>query len=100
MINLQTMIYNTQFKVTLALPPSSNHKGKRKIIDNNVIRKMVESVEKEYPSNELISRLGQKIRELKEEMVDMREWAELLLFFNTSLGTSIGNQPITNQATC
>ncbi|KAH0633059.1 hypothetical protein KY284_035845 [Solanum tuberosum] len=88
-----TMVYHIQSKSAPHSPPSENRKGKRKMVNNKV---MIETIEEEHPSNELVSKLKQKIRELEEEISDMREWAKLLLYINPSLETNIDNQHVTN----
>jgi len=52
------MIYHKRSKGTPLSLPSENRKGKRKMTNNKV---MVEIIEEEHPSNELVSRLEQKI---------------------------------------
>ena len=59
---------------------------------------MVEIIEEEHPSNELVSRLEQKIRELEKQIFDMREWDKLLLSVNPTLESNMDKQSATNQA--
>ncbi|KAH0672599.1 hypothetical protein KY290_024833 [Solanum tuberosum] len=80
-----------------ALPslPNENRKGKRKATE----KVMSKTIEKKHPSDELVSSLERKIRELDEEVSDMRGWAKLLLSVDLTLETNIDKPPIISQAT-
>ncbi|KAH0679286.1 hypothetical protein KY284_020371 [Solanum tuberosum] len=91
-----TMVYHTRSKDSLPSLPNENHKGKRKATNEKVMSK---TIEKKHPSDELVSSLKKKIRELEEEVSDMRGWAKLLLSVDPTLETNIDKPPITSQAT-
>ncbi|KAH0776541.1 hypothetical protein KY290_007952 [Solanum tuberosum] len=59
---------------------------------------MDQTIEKEYPPSKLISCLEKKIRELEDDVSDMREWAKMLLSVNPTLETNMDRQPATSQA--
>ncbi|KAH0702334.1 hypothetical protein KY285_016612 [Solanum tuberosum] len=67
-----TMVYHTRSKDSLPSLPNENHKGKRKATNEKVMSK---TIEKKLHSDELVSSLEKKIRELEEEVSDMRERA-------------------------
>ncbi|KAH0725718.1 hypothetical protein KY284_001583 [Solanum tuberosum] len=58
---------------------------------------MGKTIEKKHLSDELVSSLKKKIREL-EEVCDMRGWAKMLLSVDPTLETNIDKSPITSQA--
>ncbi|KAH0716702.1 hypothetical protein KY290_012968 [Solanum tuberosum] len=60
---------------------------------------MSQTIENKHPLDELISRLEKKIRELEEEVSDMRGCAKLLLSVDPTLETNIDKTHITSQAT-
>ncbi|KAH0686069.1 hypothetical protein KY284_016622 [Solanum tuberosum] len=66
------MVYHTRSKDSLPSLPNENHKGKRKATNEKVMSK---TIEKKLHSDELVSSLEKKIRELEEEVSDMRERA-------------------------
>ncbi|KAH0672629.1 hypothetical protein KY290_024858 [Solanum tuberosum] len=90
------MVYHTRSKDTPPSLPNENHKGKREATNENVMSK---TIEKKHPSDELVSSLKKKIRELEEEVFDMRGWAKLLLSVDPTLETNIDKPPVTSQAT-
>ncbi|KAH0724355.1 hypothetical protein KY284_000220 [Solanum tuberosum] len=90
------MVYHTRSKDYLPSLPNENHKGKRKATNEKVMSK---TNEKKHPSDELVSSLKKKIRELEEEVSDMRGWAKLLLSVDPTLETNIDKSPVTSQAT-
>ncbi|KAH0732924.1 hypothetical protein KY290_003771 [Solanum tuberosum] len=63
----QTMVYHTRSKDALPSLPNENSKGKA---TNEKV--MSKTIEKKHPSDELVSSLENKIRELEEEVSDMR----------------------------
>ena len=50
-------------------------------------------------SDELVPSLEQKIKKLEDEVVDMREWAKLLLSANPTLETNVDMSPFASQVT-
>ncbi|KAH0655655.1 hypothetical protein KY285_030537 [Solanum tuberosum] len=90
------MVYHTRSNNTLPSLPNENRKGKRKAINEKFMSK---TSEKKHPSDELVSSLEKKIRELEEEVSDMRGWAKLLLSFDPILETNIDKPYVTSQAT-
>ncbi|KAH0707803.1 hypothetical protein KY289_012879 [Solanum tuberosum] len=90
------MVYHTRSKEALPSLPDENHKGKRKATNEKVMRK---TIEKKHPSDELVSSLKKKIKELEEEVSDMRGWAKMLLSVDPTLETNIDKSPVTSQAT-
>ncbi|KAH0696366.1 hypothetical protein KY289_013848 [Solanum tuberosum] len=91
-----TMVYHTQSKDALPSLPNENRKGMRKAINEKVISK---TIEKKHPSDELVSGLEKKIRELEKEVSDMRGWARLLLSVDPTLETNIDKPSVKSQAT-
>ncbi|KAH0652694.1 hypothetical protein KY289_030372 [Solanum tuberosum] len=69
------MDYHTRSKGALPSLPTENRKGKRKVTNEK------------------------KIKELEEEVSDMRGWAKLLLSIAPTLETNIDKPPVTSQAT-
>ena len=57
------------------------------------------TIEREYPPSKLISCLEKKIRELEEEVPEMREWAKLFLSIDLTLEKNIDRPPVTSQVT-
>ncbi|KAH0781776.1 hypothetical protein KY290_001374 [Solanum tuberosum] len=90
------MVYHTRSKEALPSVPNENHKGKMKATNEKVISK---TIEKKHPSDKLVSSLKKKIRELEEEVSDMRGWAKLLLSVDPTLETNIDKPHVTSQAT-
>ncbi|KAH0706025.1 hypothetical protein KY285_010552 [Solanum tuberosum] len=90
------MVYQTRSKDSLPSLPNENHKGKRKATNEKVMSK---TIEKKHHLDELVSSLKKKIRELEEEVSDMRGWAKLLLSFDPTLETNIDKPHVTSQAT-
>ncbi|KAH0776570.1 hypothetical protein KY290_007981 [Solanum tuberosum] len=90
------MVYHTRSNDTLPSIPNENHKGKKKATNEKVMSK---TIEKKHPSDELVSSLKKRIRELEEEVSDMRGWAKLLLSVNPTLETNIDKPLVTGQAT-
>ncbi|KAH0682133.1 hypothetical protein KY289_019885 [Solanum tuberosum] len=64
-----TMVYHTRSKEALPSLSNKNHKEKRKATNEKVMSK---TIEKKHPSDELVSSLKKKIKELEEEVSDMR----------------------------
>ncbi|KAH0748724.1 hypothetical protein KY290_027956 [Solanum tuberosum] len=91
-----TMGYHTRSNDGFPSLPNENRKGKRKATNEKVSNKTIEN---EYPPSKLISRLEKKIRELEEEVSDMRGWAKLLLSVDPTLETNIDKSHVTSQAT-
>ncbi|KAH0781462.1 hypothetical protein KY290_001060 [Solanum tuberosum] len=89
-----TMVYHTRSKDTLPPLPNENRKGKKKETNEKVMSK---TIEKKHPSDELVSSLKKKIREL--EVSDMRRWVKLLLSVDPTLGKNIDKPHVTSQAT-
>ncbi|KAH0719078.1 hypothetical protein KY290_012748 [Solanum tuberosum] len=96
MVDMMTMVYHTRSKKALPSLPNENHKGKRKVTNEKVMSK---TIEKKHPSDELVSSLKKKIKELEEEVSDMRGWAKMLLSVDPTLETNIDKSPVTSQAT-
>ncbi|KAH0671250.1 hypothetical protein KY285_023639 [Solanum tuberosum] len=94
-IGHETMVYHTRSKDTLPSLPNENRKGKRKATNEKVMSK---TIEKKHPLDELVSRPEHKIRELEEEVIDMRGWAKLLVSVDPTLETKIDKPPVTSQA--
>ncbi|KAH0712426.1 hypothetical protein KY289_008385 [Solanum tuberosum] len=92
---LQTVVYHTRSKGALSSLSSEKHKGKMRMTNDKI---MDQTIEKEYPPSKLISCLEKKIRELEDDVSDMREWAKLLLSVNPTLETNMDRQPVTSQA--
>lgn len=90
------MVHHTRRKGSPPSLPNENCKGKMKVTKDKVICK---TVEKKCLSNEFITSLGQKIKKLEDEVVDMREWAKLLLSANPTLETKMDMSPFASQAT-
>ncbi|KAH0665331.1 hypothetical protein KY290_027590 [Solanum tuberosum] len=90
------MAHHTRSKGTLHFLSGENRKGKRKMTNDKASGK---TIEKEYPPSKLISCLEKKIRELEEEVSDMRGWAKLLLSVDPTLATNIDKPPVTSQTT-
>ncbi|KAH0724839.1 hypothetical protein KY284_000704 [Solanum tuberosum] len=90
------MVYHTRSKDALPSLPNENHKGKKKTTNEKVMSK---AIEKKHPSDELVSSLQKKIKELEEEVSDMREWAKLLLSVDPTLETNMDKSSVTSQAT-
>ncbi|KAH0748232.1 hypothetical protein KY290_027464 [Solanum tuberosum] len=90
------MVYHTRSNDALPSLPNENHKGKRKVTNEKVNSK---TIEKKHPSDKLVSSLKKKIKELEEEVSDMRGWAKMLLSVDPTLETNIDKSPITSQAT-
>ena len=60
-------------------------------------RVMCKTIEKKCLSDKLVSNLEQKIKKLEEELLDMREWAKLLLSANPTLETYMHMSPFASQ---
>ncbi|KAH0759197.1 hypothetical protein KY290_022690 [Solanum tuberosum] len=90
------MVYHTRSKDSLPSLPNENHKGKRKSTNEKVMSK---TIEKKHPSDKLISSLKKKIRELEEEVSDMRGWAKMLLSVDPTMETNIDKLPVISQVT-
>ncbi|KAH0781492.1 hypothetical protein KY290_001090 [Solanum tuberosum] len=90
------MVYHTRSKDSLPSLPNENHKGKRKTTNKKVMSK---TIEKKHPSDKLISSLKKKIRELEEEVSDMRDWAKMLLSVDPTMETNIDKLPVISQVT-
>ncbi|KAH0655511.1 hypothetical protein KY285_030393 [Solanum tuberosum] len=91
-----TMVYHTRSNDALPSLPNENRKGKRKVTNEKVMSK---TIEKKQPSEKLVSSLKKKIKELEEEVSDMRGWAKMLLSVDPTLETNIDKSPVTSQAT-
>ncbi|KAH0718303.1 hypothetical protein KY285_014334 [Solanum tuberosum] len=90
------MVYHTRSNDGLPSLPNENHKGKKKATNEKVLSK---TIEKKHPSDELVSSLQKKIKELEEEVSDMRGWAKMLLSVDPTLETNIDKSFVTSQAT-
>ncbi|KAH0650699.1 hypothetical protein KY290_032748 [Solanum tuberosum] len=90
------MVYHKRSKDAFPSLPNENHKGKRKANTDKVMSK---TIEKKHPPSKLISCLEKKIKELEEEVSDMRRWAKLLLSVDPTLETNIDKPPVTSQVT-
>ncbi|KAH0781548.1 hypothetical protein KY290_001146 [Solanum tuberosum] len=90
------MVYHTRSKSAPPFLPSENRKGKKEVTSDKIIGK---TIEKEHPPNKSIPSLEQKIKDLEEEISDIREWAKLLLYVNPTLKSNMDKQPVTSQAT-
>ena len=55
--------------------------------------------EKKCLSDKLVSDLEQKIKKLEENLLDMREWAKLLLSASPTLETNMDMSPFASQVT-
>ncbi|KAH0664953.1 hypothetical protein KY285_026159 [Solanum tuberosum] len=66
------MAHQTRSKSALPSLPSENRKGKRKMTNDK------------------------KIKELEEEVSDMRGWAKLLLSIDPALETNMDKSPVTS----
>ncbi|KAH0781540.1 hypothetical protein KY290_001138 [Solanum tuberosum] len=88
------MIYHTRSKDALPSLPNENRKGKRKTTNEKVSSKTIEN---EYPPSKLILRLEKKIKELEEEVSNMRWWAKMLLSVDLTLVINIDKSPVTSQ---
>ena len=58
---------------------------------------MCKTIEKKCLSDKLVSNLEKKIKKLEEELLDMREWAKLLLSANPTLETNMDMSPFASQ---
>lgn len=70
--------------------PTENRKRKKKVCM---------TIENKYPSDELVSSLDPKIKNLEEEVWDMREQDELLFSVNNSLNTNMDVSSVASQVT-
>ncbi|KAH0655573.1 hypothetical protein KY285_030455 [Solanum tuberosum] len=92
----ETMVCHTRSKDSLPSLPNENHKRKRKATNEKIMSK---TIEKKHPSDELVSSLKKKIRELEEKVSDMRGWAKLLLSVDPTLETNIYKPHVTSKTT-
>ncbi|KAH0661275.1 hypothetical protein KY284_026206 [Solanum tuberosum] len=90
------MVYHTRSNDALHSLPNKNCKGKRKVTNKKIMSK---TIEEKHPSDELVSSLKKKIKELEEEVSDMRRWVKMLLSVDPILETNIDKSPVISQAT-
>ena len=90
------MVYRMQSKGSFLFLSTENCKGKVKVTNAKV---MCKTIEKKCLSDKLVSNLEQKIKKLEEELLDMREWAKLLLSANPTLETNMDMSPFASQVT-
>ncbi|KAH0715148.1 hypothetical protein KY284_008053 [Solanum tuberosum] len=95
-VPFRTIVYHTRSNDAFPSLPNENCKGKRKATNEKVMSK---TIKKKHPSDELVSSLEKKIRELEEEVSDMRGWARLLLSINPTLEINLDKSHVTSQAT-
>ena len=97
-VDLYTMVYHTRSKGSFPSLPTENCKGKVKATNARV---MCKTIVKKCLSDKLVSNLEQKIKKkkLEKELLDMREWAKLLLSANPTSGTNMDIPPFTSQLT-
>ena len=90
------MVYHTRSKGSFPPLPIENCKRKVKVTNAKV---MCKTIEKKFLSDKLVSNLEQKIKNLEEELLDMRGWAKLLLSANPTLETNMDMSPFASQVT-